>query len=117
MGADAPTTLDITGEHELREGRRSRPAKYVLRAKKVVRQGLVLKLERDGKTAAEVPLQISPSTRASRCSPSTSTMRRARAVFRMSWGNRGPGHTLHREVYALPSAPRAEVELARYEVS
>ena len=78
MGADAPTTLDTPVSLTF-GGARVPPGQYVLRAKKVSDKDWVLKLERDGKTAAEVPLRAASSRRASRCSPSTSPRSRARA--------------------------------------
>ena len=78
MGADTATTLKTPAEPELRLDPVP-PGEYVLRAKKVSDTDWALKLERDGKAAAEVPLRRARSTRASRSSPSTSPRSRARA--------------------------------------
>ena len=59
MGDDAPTTLDTPVSLSFGQTRVP-PGQYVLRAKKVSDKDWVLKLERDGKAAAEVPLQGSP---------------------------------------------------------
>ena len=86
MGADAPTTLDTPVSLSFGSTRVA-PGKYVLRAKKVSDKDWVLKLERDGKTAAEVPLQSSSLDKSVEVFAIDLVEEKGQGVFRMSWGN------------------------------
>ena len=86
MGADAPTTLDTPVSLGF-GGAPVPPGKYVLRAKKVSEKDWALKLERDGKTAAEVPLQSSPLDKSVEVFTIDLAEEKGQGVFRMSWGN------------------------------
>jgi hypothetical protein len=86
MGADAPSTLDTPVSLSF-GGATVPPGKYVLRAKKASDKDWVLKLERDGKAAAEVPLQSSPLDKSVEEFTIDLTEEKGQGVFRMSWGN------------------------------
>jgi hypothetical protein len=86
MGADAPTTLDTPVSLSFGPARVP-PGQYVLRAKKVSDKDWVLKLERDGKAAAEVPLQSSPLDKSVEVFTIDLAEEQGQGVFRMSWGN------------------------------
>jgi len=86
MGADAPTTLNTPVSLSF-GGASVPPGEYVLRAKKVSDKDWVLKLERDGKTAAEVPLQSSSLDKSVEVFTIDLTEEKGQGVFRMSWGN------------------------------
>lgn len=86
MGADAPTTLDTPVSLSF-GSTRVPPGQYVLRAKKVSDKDWVLKLERDGKAAAEVPLQRSPLDKSVEIFTIDLAEEQGQGVFRMSWGN------------------------------
>jgi len=86
MGADAPTTLDTPVSLSF-GGATVPPGKYVLRAKKVSDKDWVLKLERDGKVAAEVPLQTTPLDKSVEMFTIDLADEKGQGVFRMSWGN------------------------------
>jgi DUF2911 family protein len=86
MGADAATTLKTPvtltfGSTVVN------PGDYVLRAKKVSDTDWVLKLERDGKPAAEVPLSASPLDKSVEIFTIDLAEEKGEGVFRMSWGN------------------------------
>jgi hypothetical protein len=85
MGADGATTFDtpvslIFGSTPVAAG------KYTLRAKKASDTSWVLKLVRDGQTAAEVPLQTSPLDKSVEVFTIDLVDERGEGVFRMSWG-------------------------------
>ena len=63
------------------------PGEYVLRAKKVSATDWALKLERDGKAAAEVPLKASPLDKSVEIFTIDLAEEQGRGVFRLSWGN------------------------------
>ena len=86
MGADTPTTLDTPVTLSF-GSTRVPPGQYVLRAKKVSDKDWVLKLERDGKAAAEVPLQGSPLEKSVEVFTIDLAEEQGQGVFRMSWGN------------------------------
>ena len=86
MGADAPTTLDTPVSLSF-GATRVPPGKYVLRAKKVSDKDWVLKLESDGKVAAEVPLQGSALDKSVEEFTIDLAEEKGQGVFRMSWGN------------------------------
>jgi len=86
MGADAPTTLDTPVS--LSFGATRVPAgQYVLRATKVSAKDWVLKLERDGKAAAEVPLESLVLDKSVEEFTIDLAEEKGQGVFRMSWGN------------------------------
>ena len=86
MGADAPTTLDTPLSLSF-GATRVPPGKYVLRAKKVSDKDWLLKLESDGKAAAEVPLQSSTLDKSVEEFTIDLAEEKGLGVFRMSWGN------------------------------
>ena len=87
MGADGATTLKTPVS--LRFGSIDvPPGEYILRAKKVSDTDWVLKLERDGKAAAEVPLQAGPLDKSVEIFTIDLVEVKGQGVFRMSWGNR-----------------------------
>ncbi len=86
MGADAPTTLDTPVSLSFGSTRVA-PGKYVLRAKKVSDKDWLLKLESDGKAAAEVPLQSSTLDKSVEEFTIDLAEEKGQGVFRMSWGN------------------------------
>jgi len=87
MGADTATTLETPVS--LTFGTTQVPAgEYVLRARKVSDTDWVLKLERDGKAAAEVPLQASPLEKSVEVFTIDLAEEQGEGVFRMSWGKR-----------------------------
>ncbi len=86
MGADSATTLDTPvtlafGAVEVP------PGEYVLRAKKVSDKEWALKLEKDGKTAAEVPLKSAALDKSVEVFTIDLAEDKGKGVFRMSWGN------------------------------
>jgi len=86
MGADSATTLKTPVT--LRLGSTDvPPGEYVLKAKKVSDTDWVLKLERDGKAAAEVPLQASRLDKSVEMFTIDLAEEQGQGVFRMSWGN------------------------------
>jgi DUF2911 family protein len=86
MGADTPTTLNTPVS--LTFGSSSvPPGEYVLRAKKVSEKDWLLKLERDGKAAAEVPLQTRPLDKSVEMFTIDLAEEQGQGVFRMSWGS------------------------------
>lgn len=86
MGADSATTLKTPVT--LRFGSTDvPPGEYVLKAKKVSDTDWVLKLERDGKAAAEVTLQASPLDKSVEIFTIDLAEEQGQGVFRMSWGN------------------------------
>ena len=87
MGADSATTLETPVG--LTFGTTQVPAgEYVLKARKVSDTDWVLKLERDGKAAAEVPLEASPLDKSVEVFTIDLAEEKGQGVFRMSWGNR-----------------------------
>ena len=86
MGADNPTTLETPVSLSF-GSTRVPPGEYILKAKKVSEKDWVLKLERDGKTAAEVPLQGSPLDKSVEIFTIDLAEQQGQGVFRMSWGN------------------------------
>jgi hypothetical protein len=86
MGADAPTTLDTPVSLSF-GGTTVPPGKYVLRAKKVSDKDWTLKLERDGKAAAEAPLLSSALDKSVEVFTIDLAEDKGQGVFRMSWGN------------------------------
>jgi Protein of unknown function (DUF2911) len=90
MGADSATTLKTPVG--LTFGATQVPAgEYVLKARKVSDTGWVLKLERDGKAAAEIPLQATPLDKSVEVFTIDLAEEQGQGVFRMSWGNRALG--------------------------
>lgn len=87
MGADGATTLETPVS--LSFGTTPVPAgEYVLRARKVSDTDWVLKLERDGKAAAEVPLKASTLEKSVELFTIDLSEEEGQGVFRMSWGTR-----------------------------
>jgi len=87
MGADGATTLKTTVG--LSFGTTQVPAgEYVLKARKTSDTDWVLLLERDGKPAAEVPLQASALETSVEVFTIDLAEEKGQGVFRMSWGNR-----------------------------
>jgi hypothetical protein len=86
MGADSATTL-VTPLTLSFGSTDVAPGEYVLRAKKVSDTDWVLKLERDGKAAAEIPLQSSPLEKSVEVFTIDLVEEKGQGVFRMSWGN------------------------------
>jgi hypothetical protein len=87
MGADAETTLKTPVG--LTFGATAVPAgDYVLKARKASATEWVLKLEKDGKTAAEVPLKESALDKSVEVFTIDLAEEKGAGVFRMSWGNR-----------------------------
>jgi len=87
MGADSATTLRTPVG--LTFGTTQVPAgEYVLKARKVSDTDWVLKLERDGKAAAEVPLEASTLDKSVEVFTIDLAEEKGAGVFRMSWGNR-----------------------------
>ena len=86
MGADAATTLDTPVSLSF-GSTRVPPGKYVLRAKKVSDTDWMLMLERDGKAAAEVPLESLVLDKSVEEFTIDFTEEKGQGVFRMSWGN------------------------------
>ena len=87
MGADRATTLKTPVD--LTFGTTQVPAgEYVLKARKVSDTDWVLKLERDGTAAAEVPLQASTLDKSVEVFTIDLAEEKGQGVFRMSWGNR-----------------------------
>lgn len=85
MGADSATTLKTPVA--LRFGTTDvAPGEYVLKAKKVSDTDWVLKLEPDGKAAAEVPLTRSTLDTGVEVFTIDLTEEKGQGVFRMSWG-------------------------------
>ena len=85
MGADSPTTLDTAvgltfGTTQVA------PGTYVLRAKKLSEKEWALRLMRDGKVAAEVPLQTSAVDKSVETFTIDLTGDKSQGQFRMSWG-------------------------------
>jgi hypothetical protein len=87
MGADSATTLKTPVT--LRFGSTEvAPGDYVLKAKKVSETDWQLKLEKDGKAMAEVPLTASPVEKSIELFTIDLSEEKGQGVFRMSWGNR-----------------------------
>lgn len=87
MGADSATTLKTPVT--LRFGSTEvAPGDYVLKAKKVSDTDWQLKLEKDGKAVAEVPLTASPVEKSVELFTIDLSEEKGQGLFRMSWGNR-----------------------------
>ena len=86
MGADAPTTLDTPVSLSFGSARVA-PGQYVLKAKKVSAKDWVLKLERNGTAAAEVPLESRVLDKSVEEFTIDLAEEKGQGVFRMSWGN------------------------------
>ena len=87
MGADAATTLKTAATLDFGTAQVP-PGDYVLRARKVSDTNWVLKFEKDGKAAAEVPLQASTLDKSVETFTIDLAEERGKGVFRMSWGTR-----------------------------
>jgi len=85
MGANSPTTLE-TPVGLAFGATQVAPGTYVLRAKKVSATAWTLKLVRDGKDAAEVPLETSPLDKSVETFTIDLTEQQGQGVFRMTWG-------------------------------
>jgi hypothetical protein len=85
MGADGATTLD-TPVTLMVGSTLVAPGKYILRAKKLGEKEWVLKLMRDGKAAAEVPLQATALDKSVEAFTIDLAEEQGQGVFRMSWG-------------------------------
>ena len=85
MGADAPTTLNTPVSLSF-GGAPVPPGQYVLRAKKVSDKDWVLKLERNGTAAAEVPLETQVLDKSVEEFTIDLAEEKGQGVFRMSWG-------------------------------
>ena len=87
MGADSATTLKTPVA--LSFGSTQVPAgEYVLKARKASATEWVLKLERDGKAAGEIPLVESPLDKSVEVFTIDLAEEKGEGVFRMSWGSR-----------------------------
>jgi DUF2911 family protein len=87
MGADSPTTLKTPVT--LAFGSTAvAPGEYVLKAKKVSDTEWTLKLEKDDKTAAEIPLKVSPLEATVELFTIDLAEDKGAGVFKMSWGTR-----------------------------
>jgi len=86
MGADSATMLKTPVNLSF-SSTQVPPGEYVLRAKKVSGTDWVLKLERDGKAAAEVPLMASPLDKSVEVFTIDLAEEQGQGLFRMSWGN------------------------------
>jgi len=87
MGADGATTLDTPMTLTFGSAAVA-PGEYVLKAKKVSATDWALKLEKDGKTAAEVPLIASTLDNSVEVFTIDLADEKGEGVFRMSWGTR-----------------------------
>lgn len=85
MGADAATTLDTPVTLVFGQTRVA-PGAYVLRAKKVSDKEWLLKLQKDGTTAAEVPLQATAVDPSVEMFTIDLAQEKGQLVLRMSWG-------------------------------
>jgi hypothetical protein len=87
MGADTATTLKTAAN--LSFGAVQVPAgDYTLRARKVSDSDWVLKFEKEGAPAVEVPLQSSPLTQSVEMFTIDLAEEQGQGVFKMSWGTR-----------------------------
>jgi hypothetical protein len=87
MGADSATTLKTPVT--LRFGSTEvAPGDYVLKAKKLSDTDWQLKVEKDAKAVAEVPLVASPIEKSVELFTIDLTEEKGQGLFRMSWGNR-----------------------------
>jgi hypothetical protein len=87
MGADSATTLTTAATLDF-GGTQVPPGDYVLKARKVSDTDWVLKLEKDGKAAAEVPLKATTLSQSVEMFTIDLADEGGKGVFRMSWGNR-----------------------------
>ena len=85
MGADTATTLETPVSLSF-GSTQVPPGEYVLKAKKVSDKDWLLKLERDGKTAAEVPLKGRSLDKSVEVFTIDLADEKGQGVFRMSWG-------------------------------
>ena len=85
MGADSATTLETPVALSF-GSTVVPPGEYVLKAKKVSDKEWALKLERDGKAAAEVPLTTSTLDKSVELFTIDLVEEQGQGVFRMSWG-------------------------------
>jgi hypothetical protein len=87
MGADSATTLKTAATLDF-NGVTVPPGDYVLRARKLSDTDWVLKFEKDGQAAVEVPLQASTLPSSVEMFTIDLAEERGKGVFRMSWGTR-----------------------------
>jgi hypothetical protein len=87
MGADTATTLKTPVALSFGSTQVA-PGEYTLRAKKVSDTSWVLKLEKEGQAAIEVPLQSSAIEKSVEMFTIDLAEEKGQGVFRMSWGNR-----------------------------
>ena len=87
MGADSATTLKTPVTLTFGSTVVA-PGEYVLKAKKVSATDWMLKLEKDGKAAAEIPLLAAPLDASAELFTIDLAEEKGEGVFRMSWGNR-----------------------------
>jgi hypothetical protein len=85
MGADGATTLDTPVSLSFGSTPVA-PGKYILRARKLAETQWVLKLMRDGRALAEVPLQATPLDKSVEAFTIDLAEEKGQGVFRMSWG-------------------------------
>ena len=85
MGADAATTLETPVTLSFGQTRVV-PGEYVLRARKVSDKEWTLKLQKDGKSVAEVPLQVAALDNSVEMFTIDLVQEKGQVVFRMSWG-------------------------------
>ena len=85
MGADSPTTLDTPVTLSFGSTQIA-PGSYVLRAKKVTGTDWALRLMRDGKVVADVPLQGSAVDKSVETFTIDLTGEKGQGQFRMAWG-------------------------------
>ena len=86
MGADAATTLETPVTLVFGQTRVA-PGEYVLRAKKLSDKEWTLKLQKDGQTAAEVPLTAAVLDASVEMFTIDLAQEKGQIVFRMSWGS------------------------------
>jgi hypothetical protein len=87
MGADAATTLKTAASLSFGSVQVP-PGDYVLRARKVSETDWILKLEKEGAAAVEVPLQSSTIPESVETFTIDLAEEQGQGVFRMSWGTR-----------------------------
>ena len=87
MGADTATTLNTTATLDFGSAQVP-PGDYVLKARKVSDTDWVLKFEKDGKAAAEVPLKAATASQSVEMFTIDLAEESGKGVFRMSWGDR-----------------------------
>ena len=87
MGADSATTLKTPVALTFGSTVVA-PGEYVLKAKKTSDTEWMLKLEKDDKVAAEIPLKASPLEASVELFTIDLAEEKGEGVFKMSWGNR-----------------------------